>query len=443
MSGILGKGRHVNKIAERVSQRDFLLEGVGTNSDEAAARFMDAVRQMGGDLDSMLHHATSSITGATKIDADISKVKLSIMKQVMQMEGIAISMEEMSQTIIDISKSASTASESAKKAKEVAEEGKRMMDDTVTHVNSVMGATSDLQGAIGDLDTRIKEVGEVIGFIKDVADQTNLLALNAAIEAARAGDQGRGFAVVADEVRKLAERTMKATREIEDTLNRIKGESVRTTSTMDASMTEVQAAKTRIEGLKGTLDIVVESVEKSSDDVTRIATAVEEQSSATEEVARSVEDVLGLFKSVEDEMEGLTSTAADGVLENASRVSEILSGFSFAVSTPTMLERVKADHRVWVKRLYRMYHGLERISHVGDHRACRLGTWYYSDAPGALSKSRAFRELEEPHKLLHEKAQQCVELYNRGDRENCLKAIMQVEDVSNRVVGLIEELKGA
>lgn len=55
-----------------------------------------------------------------------------------------------------------------------------------------------------------------------ISDQINLLALNAAIEAARASEHGRGFAVVADEVRKLAERTQKATAEVEINISTLK-----------------------------------------------------------------------------------------------------------------------------------------------------------------------------------------------------------------------------
>ncbi|CAM2840236.1 methyl-accepting chemotaxis protein [Helicobacter burdigaliensis] len=99
----------------------------------------------------------------------------------------------------------------------IANEAKKSQND----INHITNTTETLMEIIQENSSimesfiqKSQDIVAVVGIIGDIADQTNLLALNASIEAARAGEAGRGFAVVADEVRKLAEKTHKATNDI-------------------------------------------------------------------------------------------------------------------------------------------------------------------------------------------------------------------------------------
>jgi methyl-accepting chemotaxis protein len=271
--------------------------------------------------------ATGEVTNAVDILRTRSdKTAEGARNQSGQAAQIAAAAEEMSQTITDIARSASAASETSEEAMEIAESGKQVTDITVETITSVNNSTKELAVMVEKLNGRAAEIGDIVTVIKDIADQTNLLALNAAIEAARAGEQGRGFAVVADEVRKLAERTIKATAEITGKIGAVQSESVQTSKSMGAASKEVTKAAGHIKNLSNTLNIIVETVQKVRDQITQIATAVDEQSAASEEVANNIEKTSSISKDME-KMAADVMDEVNGLVRVAEELKSSTSGF--------------------------------------------------------------------------------------------------------------------
>ena len=101
-----------------------------------------------------------------------------------------------------------------------------------------------------------KQTKEISDFIRSIADETTMLGLNASIEAARAGEQGKGFGVVAEQVRKLAVNSKEATGNIEASLKY----------------------------MKGSIEAILEQMNKLSD-------LIQSQAALTEEVNASVEEI--------------------------------------------------------------------------------------------------------------------------------------------------------
>jgi methyl-accepting chemotaxis protein len=148
----------------------------------------------------------------------------------------------------------------------------------------------------GLLSRSAHEIGDVVRLIAAIAEQTNLLALNGAIKAARAGDAGRGFAVVSSEVQ--ASQTAKATDEIS---SQITG--------MQAATQESVVAIKEIGDTIGQIARIAAS----------IASAVEQQSSATQDIARNVQSVA---KGTQDVASNITQVNR-GASETGSASSEV------------------------------------------------------------------------------------------------------------------------
>jgi len=153
---------------------------------------------------------------------------------------------------------------------------------------SAVEETNQTNQTVEGLAQAAEKIGAVVKLINDIAGQTNLLALNATIEAARAGDAGKGFAVVAQEVKGLADQTAKATKEIADQIQEMQN---MTSDTVSA-----------IKNIGNTIARVNEIS-------TIIATAVEEQSSATNEIAQSIEQASQGTRTVSTNISGVTEAS--------------------------------------------------------------------------------------------------------------------------------------
>ena len=176
------------------------------------------------------------------------------------------------------------------------------IDQSSRAVEGVRDGTSKAAKQMRDLHQASRSIEEVAQLITQIAEQTNLLALNATIEAARAGEAGKGFAVVAQEVKALASQTGQATDRIRAQIN------------------DVQSAT---DGSVAVIDQIDETVSHLSQVSAAIASAVEQQVSATQDIARNVQDTADRADQVTTAMGQMQSASnkADVAVDEVSKAS--------------------------------------------------------------------------------------------------------------------------
>jgi methyl-accepting chemotaxis protein/ABC-type transport system substrate-binding protein len=284
----------VTQIDQSINSVRRSMEELSANAEETSTSVLQmsaSIEEVSRIADTLSEFVEQTSSAIEEMIASINEVATNTESFSSFATQTASSMVEMNATTEEIRNSARQSSELARFVTDAANEGRSAVGGTVDGMRKIQMSVEEAKVALADLAERSQEIGDIVRVIDDIAGQTNLLALNAAIIAAQAGERGRGFAVVADEIRDLSERTSVSTEEIRTLIQNVQRGVGRAAEQMTMSADRVADGVGLTARASQVLDKILELTDRSTNSISEIARATEEQARGSAAATAAIEEV--------------------------------------------------------------------------------------------------------------------------------------------------------
>lgn len=266
------------------------------------------------------------------------------------------------------------------------EEMEHLFNDMLENAQSLAKFLDVIDGHLTHSQNEIENYSDWLKKIKDSANnidrlssQANILSINSAIEAGHIGREGAGFSVLAQEMKKLALEIQK----------------------------QASAIATINNNLSSRFIPVKENTLKNQEQLQAVKNIVTEGSSNLSALSEQAGELKHLFQ---------------------------------FISMQQFFNTVKLDHVLWKEAIYIHLLNNDDENCVNQHTECRLGKWYYQGDGRKFAGTDAFRRLEEPHKLVHQRGRMALTANLSGDQDAVTQYIGQMEQASVDVIKYIDLL---
>ncbi len=337
----------LNQIIEKaknIAKGDLTIElKKRSDEDELMQALSEMVTSIADVIKEVQYAAENVASGSMEMTTTTEVLSQGASEQASSTEQISSSIEEMVANINQNADNAHQTERIAIKAAQDIAEGSKAVNLTVQSM---------------------RNIGNKISIISEIASRTDLLAINAAIEAARAGEHGKGFAVVAAEVRKLAERSQIAANEIQEVSQSSVDIAERSGKLLGEIVPDIQKTARLVQ------EISAASMEQNSGSnqinnaIMQLTQVTNQNAAASEEMATSAEELAAQSESLKDAISFFKLTN-EIKIKNTSKLAQIQNKNLKKQITkpiiPNINTNTKQNHGINLNMRDNLDDGFERI----------------------------------------------------------------------------------